>query len=608
MSATNGFTDAQKTFLQGFAMGSDVARAVRGLPVLAGSASSNGQTVTVGPTASTNPRSSNPCDAHFQAQDRQVAAGGKLCAEEQAKRDKPPEDLWDELVARAAAGEFPKGTDVFLTKFYGMFHVAPAEDSFMCRLRFAGGALRSWQMRGLADLADRYAGGYSDVTTRANLQLREIKANDPVHVLMGLRDLGIINYGAGGDNIRNVTASPLSGIDSQELIETLPLARDMHYHIVHHRELFGLPRKFNIAFDGGGAISALEDTNDIGFTAVRAKGDGLAEGVYFQLTLGGITGHQDFARPTGVLLEPQECVEVASAVVRVFLRSGNRTDRKRARLKYVLDEWGFEKFLEQVECELGRTLRRAPLDACEPRNSDHRQAHVGVYAQKQSGMSYVGVALPVGRLTSDQMRGLASLADRYGSGEIRLTVWQNLLIPNIADRDIDEVLVAIEEMGLDWQASSIRAGLIACTGAAGCKYAAAPTKQNALTIADYVEERLELDVPVNIHLTGCQHSCAQHYIGDIGLIATNVENPLDPDGDTVSGCHLFVGGGYGLRQGIGRELFNSVPFDEVPPRVAALLQGYLDQRHSRDEAFVDFAHRKSIDELRELCMLQAVIV
>lgn len=605
MNTSNGFSDAQKTFLQGFALGSDVARVVRGLPVLAGSAGGIRQTVTVGKTAA-GAHPSDPCAPHTLAQDQQVAAGGKLCAEEKAKRAKPPEDMWDELVALAATGEFPKGTDVFLTKFYGMFYVAPAQDSFMCRLRFAGGALRSWQLRGLAELADRYAGGYSDVTTRANLQLREIKADDPIHVLMGLRDLGIINYGAGGDNIRNVTASPLSGLDSHELIETLPLARDMHYHIVHHRELFGLPRKFNIAFDGGGAITALEDTNDIGFTAVRAAADGITEGVYFQLTLGGITGHGDFARPTGVLLEPNECVEVASAIVKVFLRSGNRTDRNRARLKYVLDEWGFEKFLTEVEGELGRSLRRALVDACEPRSSDHRQAHIGVHSQKQIGMSYVGVVLPVGRLTSDQMRGLASLAERYGTGEIRLTVWQNLLLPNIADANMGEVLEAVEEMGLDWQASSIRAGLVACTGSVGCKYAAAPTKQNALMIADYVEERLELDVPVNIHLTGCHHSCAQHYIGDIGLIAAHVENPLDPEGDTVSGYHLFVGGGYGQRQGIGRELFMGVPFTEVPPRVAALLQGYLDHRLSDEEAFVDFAHRKSIDELRDLCMLQAV--
>ncbi|MCO6045593.1 NirA family protein [Aeoliella sp. ICT_H6.2] len=609
MSQQNGFTDDQKSFLQGFALGSDVARKVRGLPVLSGSADSNGESITVGgatpPAAGVLP--ADPAALHTDAQDRAVAAGGKLAGEEKAKRDKPPADMWDEMAARAAAGEYPKGTDVFLTKFYGLFYVAPAQDSYMCRLRFAGGALRSWQLRGLADLADRFAGGYSDVTTRANLQLREIQAEDPLNVLMGLRDLGIINYGAGGDNIRNVTASPLSGIDSEELIETLPLARNMHYHIVHHRELYGLPRKFNIAFDGGGTISALEDTNDIGFTAVRAAGSDLPEKIYFQLTLGGITGHKDFARPTGVLLEPSECVEVAAAVVRVFLRNGDRTDRKKARLKYVLDDWGFDKFVAEVEAELGRSLRRAPLEACEERPSDHRQAHIGVHPQRQEGMNYIGLALPVGRITSDQMRSIAAISERWGDGDIRLTVWQNLLIPNIPDSAVDEVKQAIEEIGLDWRANSIRAGLIACTGLAGCKYAAAPTKQNALALADYVEERLELDQPVNIHLTGCHHSCAQHYIGDIGLIAANVEDPNDPDGDTLEGYHLFVGGGYGVRQNIGRELFPNLPFNAVPPHVAALLQAYLDHRYSETESFVEFANRHEIEALRELCAPEAVV-
>ena len=603
MSQSNGFTDEQKNFLQGFALGSDVARKVRGLPVVSNSANTSGETVTVGaakPPAA-GPLPADPMSLHTDAQDNTVTGGGTLVAEEVAKRNKPPADMWDELVARAAAGEFPKGTDVFLTKFHGLFYVAPAQDSYMCRLRFPGGAIRSWQLRGLADMADRYAGGYSDATTRANLQLREIKAEDPIHILLGLRDLGIINYGAGGDNIRNVTASPLSGIDSTELIETLPLARDMHYHIIHHRELYGLPRKFNIAFDGGGTISALEDTNDIGFTAVRAAGTDLPEGIYFQLTLGGITGHKDFARPTGVLLEASECVEVAAAIVRVFLRNGDRTDRKKARLKYVLDDWGFDKFITEVEADLGRPLRKAPLDACQPRESDHRQAHIGFHAQRQEGLSYVGIALPVGRITSDQMRAIAAISDRWGDGDLRLTVWQNLLIPNIPDAAIEDVKAAIEEIGLDWRATSIRAGLIACTGSAGCKYAAAPTKQNALTLADYIEERLELDTPVNIHLTGCQHSCAQHYIGDIGLIAANVEDPNDPDGDTVEGYHLFVGGGYGVRQGIARELLPSLPFDEVPRHVASLLQAYLDHRESSDESFVAFANRHDTTTLASLC-------
>ena len=315
----------------------------------------------------------------------------------------------------------------------------------------------------------------------------------------------------------------------------------MHYHLLNHRELYGLPRKFNIAYDGGGAISALEDTNDIGFTAVEVSGAEFDDGVYFQLTLGGITGHKDFARPTGVLLQPQECVDVASAIVRVFIRSGDRTNRNKARLKYVLDDWGFDRFIKEVEKDLGRELRQAPLEVCKPRSSDHRLAHLGVHPQKQPGLNYLGVVLPVGRITSDQMRGLAAIANRYGDGDIRLTVWQNLLIANIPDEQVEAAQAAIEELGLDWRATSIRAGLIACTGSAGCKYAAAPTKANALAIADYVEERLELDTPVNIHVTGCHHSCAQHYIGDIGLISANVEDPEDPDGDTVEGYHLFVG-------------------------------------------------------------------
>lgn len=603
--SSNAFSEEQQTFLQGFALGSDVARKVRGLPVVSNSGGGPAvESVTVGAAGGPPPAGALPADPkapHAAAQDQQVTAGGKLVGEEKAKREKPPEDMWEEMRKRAAEGVFPKKTDVFLTKFYGLFYVAPAQDSYMCRLRFPGGAIRSWQLRGLATLADKYAGGYSDCTTRANLQLREIGAEDPLHVLTGLRDLGIINYGAGADNVRNITASPLSGIDPTELTETLPLARDMHYHIIHHRELYGLPRKFNIAFDGGGAISALEDTNDIGFTAVRAAGEGLPDGVYYQLTLGGITGHKDFARPTGVLLEPRECVEVADAVLRVFLKNGCRTDRNKARLKYVLDDWGFDKYLEEVEKELGRNLRRAPLSAVEPRESDDRQGHIGFHPQKQPGLNYVGIALPVGRITSDQMRSLASISERYADGDIRLTVWQNLLIANLPDEAVEEVKHAIESIGLDWRTNSVRAGLIACTGSAGCKYAAAPTKANALAVADYVEERLELDVPVNIHLTGCHHSCAQHYIGDIGLIAANVEDPDDPD-ESVEGYHMFVGGGYGNRRAIGRELFTALPFRDVPPRVAGLLQAYLDHRQSAEEAFVDFTARVEIEQLREMCL------
>ncbi|QDV35730.1 NirA family protein [Tautonia plasticadhaerens] len=598
MPESNGFTDVQKHFLQGFVMGADVSRAVRSLPIVSGGGAHDRSGAMpgfgVGGTALDAPPS-RPDRVHREAQDRVLASGKALCKEEQAKREKDPFSLWDEMRANATSDSFPRGTDVFLYKFSGLFHVAPAQDSFMCRLRIPGGVVPSWQFRGIADLADRHGGGFADVTTRANLQLREIGPRDGIHVLTGLADLGVINRGAGGDNVRNITSSPTSGIDPVELVETLPLAKELHHHILNHPELHGLPRKFNIAFDGGGKVASLEDTNDVGFLAVRVdeRPDSPPSGVYLRLALGGITGHEEFARPTGVLLLPEECVPVASAIIRVFIKNGDRTDRKKARLKYLLDDWGFDRFLSEVESELGSRLRRAPLGCCSIPPPADRWGHVGFHRQKQDGRSYVGVVLPAGRMTTGQMRGLAEVAERFGSGTIRLTVWQNLLISDIAEADHPEVKAAIQAIGLDWDASAPRAGLVACTGNAGCRYAAADTKGHAMALARYLEDGVTLDQPINIHLTGCHHSCAQHYIGDIGLEATKVE----VGEEMVEGYHLCIGGGWGEERGIGRRLLDSVPFDDLPPIVERLLRHYLEHRSHPGESFACFARRSDGLEL-----------
>jgi len=588
----SGFSPEQQNYLQGFALGSDVARAVRSLPVLAGSKSGPAEIVQLGAQ-----RPADPLRPDLAAQDRFVAEGKTLCAEEKAKRDKDPFSMWDEMQANARSGKYPKGTDVLLYKFSGLFYVAPAQNSYMCRLRFPGGEVKSYQLRGLADLSERYASGNADVTTRANLQLREIAAEHGPAVLAGLTDLGIVVRGSGADNIRNVTASATSGFDAQELIETLPLAKEMHHYILNHREMYCLPRKFNISFEGGGKIATLEDTNDIGFQAVSVDegATALAPGVYFRLTLGGITGHKDFARDTGVLVPPADCVAVAAAAVRVFIKHGDRTDRRKARLKYLLDAWGFERFIEEVERELGRSLLRASSEQYRLPISSDRWAHVGVHHQKQEGRCYIGVVLPVGRLTGAQLRGIARIADRFGSGAVRLTVWQNLLIPDVPADDVDLVKQELESLELEWEASSARAGLVACTGNAGCKYAAANTKRHAMLLADHIDRRLDLDVPVNVHLTGCHHSCAQHYIGDIGLQATKV----DVGDETVEGYHLCVGGGFADLQAIGRVLFESLPFDEVPPTVERLLCFYLDRRFGPSESFAEFTRRFELEELRE---------
>jgi ferredoxin-nitrite reductase len=294
---------------------------------------------------------------------------------------------------------------------------------------------------------------------------------------------------------------------------------------------------------------------------------------------------------------------VAAAAVRVFLKHGDRTNRRRARLKYLLDEWGFDRFIAEVERQLGHPLARAAVDEWQTPEPPNRWAHVGIQQQKQDGRCYVGVVLPVGRMTTTQLRGLVRIADRYGSGAVRLTVWQNLLIPDVRAEDLDVVTRELEAIDLDWKASSVRAGLVACTGKAGCKYAAADTKRHALQRANHIEQRLDLDVPVNVHVTGCHHSCAQHYIGDIGLQSTQVE----VGDDVVEGYHLSVGGGFADQQAIGRTLFHSLPFAEVPATVERLLGFYLDQRFGPSESFADFTRRFELDELRDAIMGYALV-
>ncbi|MBI1207060.1 MAG: NirA family protein [Azospirillum sp.] len=584
-----GFTEEQQTYLQGFVAGTGAARVAHGLYPLFGLAA---PAVAAAPDDA--PGLAGPLAFHREAQDRTVAAGGKLVNEEKAKRAKNPFDMWDEMQANAAAGVFPKGTDVFLYKFSGLFYVAPAQDSFMCRLRLPGGILSAHQLSGIAELAGTLAGGYAHVTTRANLQLRDIRPESTISLLEGIAELGLTSRGAGADNIRNITGSPTAGIDPLELIDTRPLTRELYHHILNHRELFGLPRKFNIAYDGGGSIPVLEETNDIGFSAVRLPEGGPVEpGIWFRFLLGGITGHRDIARDTGVLVRPEDCTALAVAAVRVFIEHGDRTDRRKARLKYVLDRLGLDTFVAETEKEFGRPLTRVSPETVPARATSHTHHHLGFHPQRQPGLCYVGIAIPVGRLSAAQMRGLAEIAGAFGSGSVRLTVWQNLLISDIPETRRDEVRAALGDLGLSWTASAVRAGLIACTGSSGCKFSASDTKRHALAIGDHIDAIMTVDQPVGIHLTGCHHSCAQHLISDIGLLGAKV-----PQGDgEVEGYHVHVGGGCGAEARIGRELIRDVPAEQVPALVGRMLAAWQMGRASPDESFRDFSARQSDEAL-----------
>ncbi len=303
--------------------------------------------------------------------------------------------------------------------------------------------------------------------------------------------------------------------------------------------------------------------------------------------LGGVTGHKTFAGDTGVIVKPAETTQVADAVVRIFIDHGDRTNRAKARLKYILDAWGFDKFVAALDERLGRQLVRAPV-----------RCHCAAAADRSAG-AYRRPSAEAGRLLLDRHRaaggqahGRADARDctksrgEFGDGDIRLTVWQNLLISGVPEARVAEAEAAIAALSLSTKATSIRAGLIACTGNAGCRLAMSDTKRHAETIAQWCETRVQLDSPLNIHLTGCPNSCAQHYIGDIGLLGTKIQ--ATEDGDQAEAYHINVGGGFGPQAQCGREIYRDIKAEDAPRDDRTDAQSLSRQSHRADGEFRRF--------------------
>lgn len=524
-----------------------------------------------------------------------------LCKEELAKYERHPLDIWDQIVQFNNRNQIAEGIDQFMFRHFGIFNVEPNSQGYMCRLRIPSCKMRGDQLSMLGDIAETVAGGYAHVTTRGNFQLREIAPNRVLDLFAGLYDAGLSCKGSGADSARNITASPTAGFDESELIDLHQHGIHLSHRILNTRDLHGLPRKFNISFDNGGSISCVSDTNDIGYLAVKVKENpvGVEPGIYCRILLGGITGHLDFARDTGVVCLPEDTPEISEAMLRVYIEHADRTNRKKARLKYVLDKHGFDWFIERTQEKLdefgnGVQLMRLSQEFDAPRNPIKRQGHIGVHAQKQPGLNYVGVALELGRMSPEQMRAIGAIAQKYGKNDIRLTVWQNLLIPHIRDEDVAAVSAEIEALGLSVNASSFAAGAIACTGRWGCKFAGAYTKQDASRLVKHLEAKYELDQPINIHLTGCHHTCAQHYIGDIGMIGAATD-------DGKEGYNIVLGGGSDADQGLAKDFVGPIAADDICDLIDHVIGRYLEAR-DEGESFLSFTRRHDIATLKSLLL------
>ncbi|MEH1802267.1 MAG: precorrin-3B synthase [Nostoc sp.] len=483
----------------------------------------------------------------------------------------------------------------------GLFYATPAADGILSRIRIPGGIISSQQCRAIADIADQYGGGYVDVTNRANLQVREIRTEINAEVLKHLQDMGLGSGNSVVDQIRNIMTSPTAGIDPQELIDTRPFVQGWDDYIAAHPALSELSAKFSVCFDGGGIIRVGDRLNDIAFAAVLVDGN-----VYFRLYLSvGEKGQPP--SDTGILLPPEECLPVLAALADVYLAHSHTTSRRRLRFLELLNTLGCENYLQEVEqrlpfsllcSEIKKDLTLQPLQKKGEKFStlvqrEGKYQHIGIHPQRQQGLFYIGVVLPLGRLESRQMRGLADLAAKYGSGNLRLTPWQNLLLTDIPWQWVADVQSEIAFLGLDSSATNIKSALVACSGRKGCAASATDTKSHALALAEYLETRMILDCPVNIHFSGCEKSCAQHSKSDITLLGVSIE----AENETVERYHVYVGDS---KQKFGRELYQYVTFAELPALIERMLYVYKIQRLNSDESFGEFANRYALTQLQQL--------
>lgn len=432
-------------------------------------------------------------------------------------------------------------------KWVGIFYRPVTPGKFMMRLRLPSGILTSQQMRVLAEIVQRYGDdGSADITTRQNLQLRGIRLEDVPDIFRRLHNVALTSVQSGMDNVRNITASPVAGIDGNELIDTRELVQKVQDMITNQGEgnydFTNLPRKFNIAIEGGRDNSVHAEINDIAFVPAYKNGE-----LGFNVVVGGFFSAKRCAAaiPLNAWVSPNdEVVDLCRAILTVYRDHGLRVNRQKARLMWLIDEWGIDKFRSLVEAQLGRHLMRA---AAEDEIDWDKRDHIGVYPQKQSGFNFVGLHIPVGRLYATEMFDLGRLAEVYGNGELRFTVEQNVIIPYIADENLEAFLAEPLLEKFSFNPQPLERSLVSCTGAQFCNFALIETKNKALAIAHALGEELEMTRPVRIHWTGCPNSCGQPQVADIGLMGTKVRK----NGKTVEGVDLYLGGKVGKDAQLG---------------------------------------------------------
>jgi sulfite reductase (ferredoxin) len=445
------------------------------------------------------------------------------------------------------------------------------DEFFMLRIRIAGGLLSSEQLRAIAWISERLGRDVADITDRQNVQLHWIRIEDVPRIFEAIESVGLTSAEACGDTPRNMLGCPLAGIDADEVIDATPYLMETHRRFVGDPAFSNLPRKYKTSISGCAQHCAQHEINDCSFVGVIGR-DG-APG--FDLWVGGGLGpNPHFARRLGVFVEPDQIPDVWAAITGTFRDYGYRRVRNRARLKFLMADWGPEKFRDVMQREyLGYEL---PDGDPPPSSATSQRDHIGVFRQKD-GLNYVGFAPKAGRIAGHQLRRVADLSDAFGAGRIRLTTQQKMVVADVPDDRVDALVAALEDEDMRVRASTFRRGTMACTGIEFCKLALAETKARAQWLYQELEERLpDFDEDIRINVNGCPNSCARFQVADIGLMGCIMARG---DGTKSDGFLVYLGGGLGEQLTFGRKAKAVRVYGEhLADYVEGLIRRYLQQR------------------------------
>jgi ferredoxin-nitrite reductase len=521
---------------------------------------------------------------------------------ERLKQDKFPLDIVDELPQLIAMGyEAVPEEDIVRLNWWGLTHDKPKLGTFMVRIKVAGGLLTPAQLRGVGYISQRFGRNYGELTTRQGLQLHWARLDQLPEVIAAIQATGLTTVGGEGDTVRNITGCPVAGISQDEPFDVTPVIVEVADYFYGNREYSNLPRKHKYTIAACPGQCNAPEISDVALIGVVKDG---REG--FALTVGGgLSNIPRLAQDLGVFVPGDEVIEVLRAVTDAWQSDPKyRISRAKARIKFMMDDYGPEGVRAKVEERLGRKLK--DIEAPEPLDGFD---HLGVHQQRQDGMVYAGFSVPMGWITGDQMIGIADLVEPFG-GDIRLTRQQDLIIGNVPVAEMGGMLEGMKKLGMPITRNRVYGNSIACTSHKFCNYSVAETKGKLQEILEVLEERYADAVEdLKLYVDGCPHACAHHWIGDIGLQGTTTKDPLS--GRRVEAYDVTLRGGLGRKAAIGTPLLRRVPTGDIIAVITRLLDGWQAHKAALDGSgdgftFRDFCDGRSDEELQAIAAGQAV--